>query len=269
MMTTRSNAATVTLRSNPSLPPAARTKNRKGRQHFPGNPRFEISLSVTEKDVSHLCENMELRTHLLDFLIQQAAPSATSDDVTDVNGCTTYLAGLAVKHYIQESNKLLSDMKRQHTRKIQRIRESVGSIATNKRSSIIFPIIESHHFYVLVVQIAPFSPRSLYERVHCYDSLRHSERGRKKGAGTPEQQQFLEQFNTNVKNFIFHENEELHKQPSSSTLSNKVEFRPCPGQANNVDCGLFSVGVVLHLLANLEVESSTFNQANVSHLRNL
>ena len=252
-----------------ALPPgAARTKNRKS-QHFPGDPRFEITLSVTDEDVSHLREDMQLRTHLLDFLIQQAAPSAPPEGKTDQNGCTTYLAGLAVKHYIQESNKLLSDMKA-HMRKIQRIRGSVCTIATNKRSVIIFPIIESHHFYILVVQIAP-SSRSLYERVHCYDSLRHSERGRgqNKGPGTPEQQQFLEHLNTYVRNFIFHENEKLHRQPSSSTLSNKLEFRPCPGQANAVDCGLFSVGVVLHLLANVEIESNTFNQANVSHLRNL
>jgi hypothetical protein len=207
-----------------------------------------------------------LRTHLLDFLIQQAAPTATSKDKSDPNGCTTYLAGLGVKHYIQESNILLSDMKR-HARKIQRIRGSLRTITTNKRSAIFFPIIESHHFYVLVVQIASFS-RSLYERVHCYDSLQYSERGRgQKGAGTSEQQQFLEQLNTYIMMFIFRENEDLH-QPSS-TFSSQLEFLSCPGQDNFINYGLFSVGVVLHLHANLEVESNTFNQANVCHLRNL
>jgi hypothetical protein len=50
-------------------------------------------------------------------LIQQAAPTATSEDDSDPNGFTTYLAGLGVKDYIQESNILLSDMKR-HARKI-------------------------------------------------------------------------------------------------------------------------------------------------------
>ena len=45
--------------------------------------------------------------------------------------------------------------------------------------------------------------------------------------------------------FVFHENKDLH-QPSSTLF---------------IDCGLFSVGVVLHLVANLEVESNTFNQA--------
>jgi hypothetical protein len=108
----------------------------------------------------------------------------------------------------------------------------------------------------------------LYERVHCYDSLQYSERGRgQKGAGTSEQQQFLEQLSTYIMMFIFRENEDLH-QPSS-TLSSQLEFLSCPGQDNFINYGLFSVGVVLHLLANLEVESNTFNQANVCHLRNL
>ena len=162
-MTTRSKAA-ITPSNNPSLPPAATTQNKK-MLHFPGDPRYEISLSVTDEDVTNLRKNKMLRKHLLDFLIQQAAPTATtSEDKTDPNGCTKYLAGLGVKHYIQESNILLSEMKR-HARKIQRVRGSVRTIATNKRSVIIFPIIESHHFYVLVVQIALFS-HSSYERVH-------------------------------------------------------------------------------------------------------
>ncbi len=121
---------------------------------------LEITLSVTDGDVRNLCKKRMLCTPLLDFLIQQAAPTAASEeDKSDPNGCTTYLAGLGVKHYIQELNVLLSDMK-QHARKIHRIRGSVCAIATNKRSTIKFPIIESHHFYVLVVQSASFS-RSL------------------------------------------------------------------------------------------------------------
>jgi len=116
IMTTRSKAA-ITPSSNPSLPPSVRNQNKKKREHFPGDPCFEIALSVTDDDVRNLRENRMLCTHLLHFLIQQAAPTATSEDKSDPNGCTTYLAGLGVKYYIQESNILLSDMKR-HARKI-------------------------------------------------------------------------------------------------------------------------------------------------------
>jgi hypothetical protein len=103
-MTTRSKAA-ITPSSNPSLPPSVRTQNKKKRENFPGDPRFEIALSVMDEDLRNLRENRMLRTHLLDFLIQQAAPTATSEDESDPNGCTTYLAGLGVKHYIQESEQ--------------------------------------------------------------------------------------------------------------------------------------------------------------------
>ncbi len=52
-------------------------------------------------------------------------------------------------------------------------------------------------------------------------------------------------------------------------MLSQLEFQSCPGQDIFITCGLFSVGVILHLIANLEVESSTFNQANISHLQNL
>jgi hypothetical protein len=50
IMTTKSKA-TITPSSNPSLPPSARTQNKKKRQHFSGNPCFEIAPSVTDGDV--------------------------------------------------------------------------------------------------------------------------------------------------------------------------------------------------------------------------
>jgi hypothetical protein len=53
IMTTRSKAA-ITPSSIPSLPPSVRTHNKKKKEHFPGNPRFEIALSVTDEDVRNL-----------------------------------------------------------------------------------------------------------------------------------------------------------------------------------------------------------------------
>jgi hypothetical protein len=86
-MTTRTKAA-ITPSNSPSLPPAATTQN-KEMPHFPGNPCYVISLSVTDEDVTNLRENKMLCKHFLDFLIQQAAPTATtSEDKTDPNGCT-------------------------------------------------------------------------------------------------------------------------------------------------------------------------------------
>jgi hypothetical protein len=119
IMTTRSKAV-ITPSSIPLLPPSVRTQNRKKREHFPGHPCVEIALPATDEDVRNLRKSRMLRTHLLNFYISQAAPTATTEDKSDPNGCTTYLAGLGVQHYIQESKILLSDMT-QHARKIQRI----------------------------------------------------------------------------------------------------------------------------------------------------
>jgi hypothetical protein len=151
-------------RSNPvlgsTIPPLVQpTTSKKKREHFPGDPRFGIALSVESEDLSALREDQMLSTRLLDFLIQQAAPAPASEDAKQIppmqNRTTTYLASLGVQMYIQESVRLLEDQNR-HSRKIQRIRASVQAFHDDKRSIIIVPIIEKAHFYVLVVQFAGY-----------------------------------------------------------------------------------------------------------------
>ena len=46
-----------------------------------------------------------------------------------------------------------------------------------------------------------------------------------------------------------------------------LEVSPCPQQRNGIDCGLFTIGVVLHLLGKLHVTPKTFKDQHVSHLR--
>ena len=42
-------------------------------------------------------------------------------------------------------------------------------------------------------------------------------------------------------------------------LLKKVEYHNCPtGQLNRIDCGLFCIGIVLHLLDGIEVDQDTF-----------
>ena len=47
----------------------------------------------------------------------------------------------------------------------------------------------------------------------------------------------------------------------------KVEYNNCPGQLNGIDCGLFAIGVVLHLFDGIEVDRDTFTHRNCSRLR--
>jgi hypothetical protein len=53
----------------------ASSRKKKDEQHFPADPRFGITLSVLDEDMTALCEREEwLSAGLLDFLIQQASP---------------------------------------------------------------------------------------------------------------------------------------------------------------------------------------------------
>ena len=47
----------------------------------------------------------------------------------------------------------------------------------------------------------------------------------------------------------------------------KVEYHDCPGQLNGIDCGLFCIGVVLHLLDGIDVDRGTFTHRHCSQLR--
>ena len=51
------------------------------------------------------------------------------------------------------------------------------------------------------------------------------------------------------------------------TLPSNVQFHPCPGQSNCVDCGLFAVGVVLHIIDGIPIDASIFDQVCISRLR--
>jgi Ulp1 family protease len=67
--------------------------------------------------------------------------------------------------------------------------------------------------------------------------------------------------------FILHKDEARHRP--ASQLCSMLQFVTCPQQTNGIDCGLFAVGTILHLLSNKEVNGDIFNQEHVSHLRKL
>ena len=46
-----------------------------------------------------------------------------------------------------------------------------------------------------------------------------------------------------------------------------VEYHDCPGQLRGIDCGLFCIGVVLHLLDGIDVDRDTFTHRHCSQLR--
>jgi hypothetical protein len=46
-----------------------------------------------------------------------------------------------------------------------------------------------------------------------------------------------------------------------------VEYHNCPGQLNGIDCGLFCIGVVVHLLDGIKVNGTIFTHQDCLHLR--
>jgi hypothetical protein len=144
------------------MPNIRASSRKKKEQHFPGDPRFGILLSVLDEDVKALREREWLSTRLLDFLIQQAAPAPQVS-----NGFL--LGSLGVETYLHHTNALLEN-ENDHSRRIQRVRAALESFCDNNSRKLIIPVIEGNHFYVLVVEFSGSCPL-FYEKVHCYDSL--------------------------------------------------------------------------------------------------
>jgi hypothetical protein len=78
-------------------------------------------------------------------------------------------------------------------------------------------------------------------------------------------QSFLSEFNVYMTPFVHHDQKQL-PQPTSHLWS-LLEVLPCPEQRNGIDWDLFAVGVVLHLLANVHIDTKTFKDHHISNLR--
>jgi hypothetical protein len=62
----------------------------------------------------------------------------------------------------------------------------------------------------------------------------------------------------------------LNNSPTKLTIEyvlGKAVCSPCPQQQNGVDCGLFAVAIILHLLEGIEVTETLFCQKDISNLR--
>jgi Ulp1 family protease len=60
-------------------------------------------------------------------------------------------------------------------------------------------------------------------------------------------------------NFVFHKPEHDHLQRAHHEVFVKLQYQECPQQINGIDCGLFCVGVVLHILVGKTIESDKFS----------
>jgi hypothetical protein len=148
-------------------------------------------------------------------------------------------------------------------KKIAKIRSSLKGFSTAASGSkLIIPTKFDQHFFVVVIELLGTMSLEFCDNVKCFNSLRHSVRISKLHPAQSSISDFLADFHQFILNFI------LHDQPDQVTApSNSIHLHPCPCQSNCVDCGLFAVAVVLHIIDGVEVDDAIFNQACITQLR--
>jgi hypothetical protein len=138
--------------------------------HFPGDPRFGVRLDPSTDDVSALTNRQMLSTRLLDILIQRASPPNSHS--TDM---AIHVGSLGTHYYMESSNDLLKQNKkdvpvdewRRSQKKIQKIRSPYNGLFDANDGSptrLIIPIVDSMHFFVLVLDFNFASPR-FFDRI--------------------------------------------------------------------------------------------------------
>ncbi|KAI2507015.1 hypothetical protein MHU86_7400 [Fragilaria crotonensis] len=253
--------------------------SRVGPYHFPGDPRFGASLSVLKDDVRALRENKMLSTRLLDFVIQRGAPHPTpspsaisASQVKPKGNDRMYVGSLGTNTFlIKQANALLGVQTKQSTKKIDGIKAKMKSYSDDtisNGSKLAIPLIFSKHFFVVVLECWGRTV-GFYNSIQCHDlNMTCTRLTRKTMALHSELAVFLQDFHQFVLNFVVCDGvlESVHLERALLPPQD-VMYYPCPSQQNDIDCGLFAVAVILHLIDSIGVEKNTFDQSSITNLR--
>jgi hypothetical protein len=145
---------------------------------------------------------------------------------------------------------------KQTRKKIEKIR--------SRFEHVIIPVVEDLHFFVFVVDFSQAYP-DFFINVHYYNSLQRSTRA---GAQLPsDSSEIVAEVNEFLCNFVLHKPEHEHLQREYHEVFDKLQYQECPKQINGIDCGLFCVGVTLHILVGETTDRDTFSQEHITELR--
>ena len=105
-----------------------------------------------------------------------------------------------------------------------------------------------------------FNPSSpdFFVNIAFYDSMQRLTRGSRDVADPVAA--IVVEVNEFFNNFVLHKCEHTLWVHSNAELLKKVSHHKSPSQRNGIYCGSFCVGVVLHLLDGINVDSTTFSQ---------
>ena len=229
---------------------------------FPGDPRFARWISPCREDFSALSRRDYLSTNLLDSIVQRAAPPP------DHTPSSKYHVGsLGVLCYMQSLNALIPKLdertaqQRADRAKVARARKTMRFTFTAPLNRLLVPILLNDHFFVLKLDCSLSTPEFVLDAT-LYDSLRRRTR-----QINPEVSLIANSVNDFLHNFVLHDDELKARRVDNETFLRRLKYAECPAQLNGYDCGLFAVGVVLHLVEGKDVASTTFNQQQISGLR--
>ena len=227
-----------------------------------------------------------LRTSLLDVLLQRSAPvSAYFLAVPSTSGRVNFLGPLSTKHTMETSVQHLEERKdasrgkeftERIVRRIDKMRlnlSDVFDLSGRQDQRLIIPIVQNVHFFVLVIDFDARkrgSKDGFISKVSIYDSMVSAKKRTTRQAVTNVRDSvvsLLHLFNTFLNNYVLHKPSYLKLRQTNDELMSLVSFECCPQQLNGIDCGLFCVGVVLHLLDNLVVDAETFDSKDITALR--
>jgi hypothetical protein len=160
-------------------------KKKEKKCHFPTDPHYCLKISSTPNDLKALGDCKMLNTQLLDCLIQCSAPPPPNEETF----FQFYLGSLGTRSYLESCNALVninrgplvpSNWNRIQV-KIKGIRSTFDHLFSDvinagATKTLIVPIVNAFHFFVLVVEFN-FKCPELFLRFEYNDLLRRSSRG--------------------------------------------------------------------------------------------
>ena len=163
------------------------TRSRKGADYFPGDPRFGTTYNPTREHVEALGKKEMLIVCLLDYLMQRSAMPPNKSN-TDHQIC--HLGNFSALEYMENTNAYIIDLHHDRadptpgeaTRIRAKIQQTGYKLHHNKVfqmdkdivNRLIIPIVDTSHFFVLVVDFNVACPE-FYIRLNftiCCDGRR-------------------------------------------------------------------------------------------------
>ena len=226
---------------------------------FANDPVRAPPLTISKEEINHLRSNHMLTTNFLDYLTQNAVPKDIPDHVLIASSNSYRFFEIQNEKDVDSPDEVDARTARLLRRKYQ---------SYNMKPYRFMAINCSRSHFLVISATFDLSLGDLFEEVTVYDSLRRSSRGKDAVTANSIPGMFLREFQLFLANFCFFNTmraKEFYDNPNK-ILENAL-YVSCPQQQNGVDCGLFGLATLLHVLHGVPPTSTSFEQVHISHLR--